>query len=106
MQKPDDIDHFNSWETIIGVHFMLIRILLICVVVLIVAQTRVYAYTDPGSGTLIWQMLLAASFGIMFYLRRIIGWFRGLKSDKQKPSAAEALASETEKESNSVTLRG
>jgi hypothetical protein len=28
-------------------------------------------YTDPGSGTLIWQLLLAAVFGGMFYLRRL-----------------------------------
>jgi len=39
---------------------MLTRVLLICVGVLLVAQTRAYAYADPGSGTLIWQMLLAA----------------------------------------------
>jgi len=28
-------------------------------------------YTDPGSGTLIWQLLLAAFFGGMFYVRRL-----------------------------------
>jgi hypothetical protein len=81
---------------------MLTRILLICVGVLLVAQTRAYAYADPGSGTLIWQMLLAASFGIMFYLRRIIGWFRGLKSGKEKASSAGVLAAENEKEPKSV----
>lgn len=69
---------------------MLTRFLLIIVGVLIAAQTQVYAYTDPGSGTLIWQMLLAASFGVMFYLRRIITWFRSLKSDNKKATGAKA----------------
>ena len=30
------------------------------------------AYADPGSGLLIWQGLLAAFFGSLFYLRRIL----------------------------------
>ena len=80
---------------------MLTRILLICVGVLIVAQTRVHAYTDPGSGTLIWQMLLAASFGVMFYLRRITGWLRGLKARKEKTSQ-NAPPAETEGDTESV----
>ncbi len=28
-------------------------------------------YTDPGAGTLVWQLLLAAFFGGMFYIRRL-----------------------------------
>jgi hypothetical protein len=28
-------------------------------------------YTDPGSGTLVWQLVLAAFFGGMFYLRKL-----------------------------------
>ena len=81
---------------------MLTRVLLICVGVLLVAQTRAYAYADPGSGTLIWQMLLAASFGVMFYARRIIGWFRGSKAGREKRSSPETPGLETEKESESV----
>jgi hypothetical protein len=33
------------------------------------------AYTDPGSGALLWQMIVAAFIGVMFYLRRMILWF-------------------------------
>jgi hypothetical protein len=33
--------------------------------------TYFFLYTDPGSGTLIWQLLLAAFFGGMFYFRRL-----------------------------------
>ena len=81
---------------------MLTRFLLVCVGVLIVAQIQVHAYTDPGSGTLIWQMLLAASFGIMFYLRRLISWFRGLKSRREKAIPPKGFSKATEKESGSV----
>jgi len=30
-----------------------------------------FFYTDPGYGTLIWQLLLAGVFGGMFYFRRL-----------------------------------
>ena len=30
-----------------------------------------FIYTDPGYGTLIWQLLLAGFFGGMFYVRRV-----------------------------------
>jgi uncharacterized membrane protein YbhN (UPF0104 family) len=81
---------------------MLTRLLLICVGVLIVAQTQVHAYADPGSGTLIWQMLLAVSFGVMFYLRRIIRWVRGLKAGKEKATSVKGFSAATEKESESI----
>jgi hypothetical protein len=31
-----------------------------------------FIYTDPGSGALIWQLLVASFFGILFYLRSFI----------------------------------
>ena len=31
-------------------------------------------YVDPGSGALVWQMLMAACIGLLFYLRRMISW--------------------------------
>ena len=60
------------------------RLMLICVGVLLVAQVRAQAYTDPGSGTLIWQMLLAAAFGLMFYVRRLVGWVQRVRSVRVK----------------------
>ena len=50
------------------------------IALLILGERTAHAYTDPGSGTLLLQLLLAASFGIMFYLRRIVAWTRGLMS--------------------------
>ena len=32
------------------------------------------AYVDPGTGTLIWQVLAAAFFGLMFYVSSIKKW--------------------------------
>ncbi|HZF40374.1 MAG TPA: hypothetical protein VE715_16230 [Blastocatellia bacterium] len=35
-------------------------------------HTLALLYTDPGSGALVWQLLVASFFGIMFYLRSFI----------------------------------
>jgi hypothetical protein len=34
-------------------------------------STAYLFYTDPGSGILIWQLVLAAFFGGMFYVRKV-----------------------------------
>jgi hypothetical protein len=59
------------------------RVFLLCVAVFVVAEARAYAYADPGSGALIWQILVGASIGVMFYLRAILRWIRGLKSNRK-----------------------
>lgn len=56
-----------------------LKVCVLVLVLLIATQARVHAYTDPGTGTLVWQLLLAASFGVMFYLRKIVTWARGLR---------------------------
>jgi len=33
-----------------------------------------FAYTDPGSGALLWQLGAAAVFGVIFHLRRLVTW--------------------------------
>jgi hypothetical protein len=40
------------------------------------------AYADPGSGALIWQMLVAGLVGVGFYFRRITAWFKNRKGPK------------------------
>jgi hypothetical protein len=43
-------------------------------------------YTDPGYGTLIWQLLLAGFFGGMFYFRRLKDFLsRRKQSDNGEP---------------------
>ncbi len=44
-------------------------------VVTLLAPLSAFAYTDPGTGTMLWQMLLAGLVGVSFYARRIVGWF-------------------------------
>lgn len=48
-----------------------------------------FFYTDPGSGLLIWQLLLAAFFGAAFYLRKVFFW-RNNKLAKAKKEQSEA----------------
>jgi hypothetical protein len=43
--------------------------------VTIFSQQILSAYTDPGSGTLMWQLLVGGIVGISFELRRIKNWF-------------------------------
>jgi hypothetical protein len=48
---------------------------------LVAAEKEARAYTDPGTGALIWQMLAAGFVGLMFYLRRFTTWFKAKKKD-------------------------
>lgn len=46
----------------------------LAVVMVLITEIDAYGYTDPGSGALIWQLLLAASFGAAFYVRKLLAW--------------------------------
>ena len=41
------------------------------------APATAHAYLDPGSGSLLWQALIAALFGAMFYFRRFVQQVKG-----------------------------
>ena len=69
------------------------NVLVLLLILLLAAQSRVYAYTDPGSGTLIWQMLAAGSVGLLFYVRRIVSWARRIK-DRSKRHSDDQLKPE------------
>lgn len=45
-------------------------------VMLVSVEKPAYGYTDPGSGALLWQMLMASIVGGAFYFRRLLSWFR------------------------------
>ena len=51
-----------------------VNIGVLAAVIVLVTESDAYGYTDPGSGALIWQMLLAASFGAVFYFRKLLSW--------------------------------
>ena len=52
---------------------------------LIVTEREAFAlaYTDPGSGALLWQMLVAAFVGAAFYFRRFLSWVKSKKKDHE-----------------------
>ncbi len=43
---------------------------------LLVFRQEARAYTDPGTGALLWQMLAAGFVGLMFYFRKFTSWFK------------------------------
>jgi len=49
----------------------------------------ILAYIDPGTGALLWQTILAAFVGFLFYLKKtrrwIMGVFRKMFGRGQKP---------------------
>lgn len=44
----------------------------LAVALVLVTEPRAYAYTDPGSGALLWQALVAAFVGAGFYFRKFL----------------------------------
>lgn len=60
-----------------------LKICLVCVAVLLVTEVEAYAYTDPGSGALLWQAVLAGFFSALFYIRKIRAWIASGRRDKK-----------------------
>ena len=56
----------------------------------------ILAYVDPGLGALIWQTVVSAIVGFLFYLKKTRQWivwaFRKMFGRGQTSSAAAALA--------------
>lgn len=56
-------------------------------------------YADPGSGVLIWQILLALFFGVTFYFTKLRHWIiarvRPEPNDLPLKTAAEAYPSKS-----------
>jgi hypothetical protein len=61
----------------------MVTALLVCLAVSAVMPASAYAYVDPGHGALVWQALLAAFFGSLFYLRRLRTWLDALRKKKK-----------------------
>jgi hypothetical protein len=52
------------------------KVLLLALLLSTGAFFEARAYTDPGSGLLLWQSMVGAFFGGMFYFRKYLGrWF-------------------------------
>ena len=59
-----------------------LRVLFLLALATFATERQARAYTDPGTGALIWQMALAGIAGVAFYFRRITSWFKNRKGPK------------------------
>ena len=59
-----------------------VRSLFLVALVMFATEREARAYTDPGTGALIWQMLMAGVVGVGFYFRRITTWFKNRKGPR------------------------
>jgi hypothetical protein len=59
-----------------------LRAVLLIALAMFATEREACAYTDPGSGALIWQMAVAGLVGVSFYFRRITAWFKNRKGPK------------------------
>lgn len=48
---------------------------LLLLLILLCEQTA-SAYTDPGSGALLWQILVAGFVGGLYYVRKLLSWLK------------------------------
>jgi hypothetical protein len=62
---------------------MPLRGLFLLALAMFATEHQARAYTDPGTGALIWQMALAGIAGVAFYFRRITSWFKNRKGPKE-----------------------
>ena len=53
-----------------------LRVLFIVLLAGLMFETEAKAYADPGSGILLWQVLVSVFVGALFYARRILDWGR------------------------------
>jgi hypothetical protein len=66
---------------IIGVcmnYFKEMHVIKLSLILFLTLPSLAYAYSDPGSGLLLWQLLGSFFIGLLFYVRRIIAYFKGL----------------------------
>jgi hypothetical protein len=47
-------------------------------------EQKSQAYTDPGTGLMIWQTLVAGAVGVAFYSRKILKWILPKKPQDSK----------------------
>ena len=51
-------------------YYLAVLLLLFCV------EVPARAYTDPGGGLFLWQILAAGVVGVVFQIRKLKSWFR------------------------------
>jgi hypothetical protein len=61
--------------------------IVLILMILVLLEGRAHAYIDPGTGSLIWQLLFSAAVGTLFYLRKVFVWFRTLRERRKADGA-------------------
>jgi hypothetical protein len=59
-----------------------LRAIFLVALAMFATEREARAYTDPGTGALLWQMMVAGLVGVGFYFRRITGWFKNRKGPR------------------------
>ena len=58
--------------------------LLVVLYLCLLFPASAHAYSDPGSGVMLWQLTASFFVGLLFYLRKIVGFFsRFVKKDEE-----------------------
>ena len=60
-----------------------IRFSVSLLVIIILIEDTAHAYIDPGTGSMLWQLLFAAGVGSLFYLRKAIAWVGKLRERRK-----------------------
>jgi hypothetical protein len=60
------------------------RLALLLIILLIGIEREAKGYTDPGTGALIWQVLIAGFMGAMFYFRRIKNYILSFRNKQRQ----------------------
>jgi hypothetical protein len=69
-----------------------LRCLCLLGIVMLSGVTEARAYTDPGSGALLWQVLVGGLTGSLFYIRHFREWLSRRQSSKM-PVQSESSTS-------------
>ena len=62
--------------------YAFVRTLFLVALAMFATEREARAYTDPGTGALIWQMLVAGLVGVGFYFRRLTSWFKNRRGPR------------------------
>ena len=69
---------------------------------LILIEDIAYAYIDPGTGAMLWQLLFAAGVGSLFYIRKAIAWVGRLRGRKKADNAHQSTGTSSLKSGREV----
>src|SRR5262245_61012683 len=74
-------------------HFMTLNVTFLYIFNLSDIQSFAFLYTDPGSGALVWQLLVASFVGGLFYIRSFIRRITTMMSGRSRFLSSYSLLS-------------